>query len=476
MRSRCERFLLPISLVSILCGACGREGSQANAPSETAPQMESSAAPTNRLDIPPVVRANLGITFANVERRAVTDVIRAPGRFELLPSARRNHHSPLDGRVELLVRQYQGVEPGTILLRLDSPQWRSMQREIDDTVSAIAVANARLASLEPLLEAHRLHETGLRDAVDLWTTRVAHLEAIFSAGGGQGNELAEARSRLTEAKASFGEVMEKDAELQVRTAEIKSAAHAAASRLDLLLSSAATLLGVRRDEIDQPVEATGVPRWRATNFIEIRAATGGVVESLDIAEGSWVRQGDPLLSVIDPKALRFRATALQGDLPRLRTGQPAEILPTQGWSSDKGGTIPTTIELVPHADPERRTIDLLASARDLPPWAIPGVGGFLEVRVGGAVEPELVIPLASVMRDGLTPVIFRRDPASPDKVIRLEADLGMDDGRWVVIQSGVRVGDEIVLDGAYQLLLASSGSATKGGHFHADGTFHAEDH
>jgi len=40
----------------------------------------------------------------------------------------------------------------------------------------------------------------------------------------------------------------------------------------------------------------------------------------------------------------------------------------------------------------------------------------------------------------------------------------------------VREGDEIVLAGNYQLMLATSGSAPKGGHFHSDGTFHAEDH
>ena len=38
--------------------------------------------------------------------------------------------------------------------------------------------------------------------------------------------------------------------------------------------------------------------------------------------------------------------------------------------------------------------------------------------------------------------------------------------------------DEVVLDRAYELKLATamSGTIQKGGHFHADGTFHAEDH
>ena len=57
----------------------------------------------------------------------------------------------------------------------------------------------------------------------------------------------------------------------------------------------------------------------------------------------------------------------------------------------------------------------------------------------------------------------------------MEADLGVSDGRWAVINSGVKVGDEVVLNGVYELKLATSSTAQKGGHFHADGTFHAEE-
>ena len=35
-------------------------------------------------------------------------------------------------------------------------------------------------------------------------------------------------------------------------------------------------------------------------------------------------------------------------------------------------------------------------------------------------------------------------------------------------------GDQVVTAGAYALMLATSGQAMKGGHFHADGTFHED--
>jgi multidrug efflux pump subunit AcrA (membrane-fusion protein) len=81
-----------------------------------------------------------------------------------------------------------------------------------------------------------------------------------------------------------------------------------------------------------------------------------------------------------------------------------------------------------------------------------------------------------VQQDGLTQIIFRRNPNNPNEVIRMEADLGLDDGRWVAVLSGLRDGDEVVLDGGFQLMLATSGSIQKGGHFHSDGTFHEGEH
>jgi hypothetical protein len=76
-------------------------------------------------------------------------------------------------------------------------------------------------------------------------------------------------------------------------------------------------------------------------------------------------------------------------------------------------------------------------------------------------EPELAIPMSCVVKDGLKMIYFRRDPKYPNEVIRIDADLGVSDGRWVVVQSGVKEGDEVVLEGAYELMLASSGMKKK---------------
>jgi len=433
---------------------------------------------TNRVDIPAAVRTNLGITFARVERRAVANTIRVPGRFELLPTARAEHRTPLRGRVDVVVRQYQHVAKGDVLYRLDSPDWRDLQRELGDTISAIDIAEAQLQALEPITEAHRLHEEGLRENIALWEARKAKLEELNADLGGKAQELAEVQSKITETNSALGELKEKAAEIDLQRAETESRLRSAKAKLELLYTSAAALLDVPRDQVTSPEAGNPetLPYWQTVTEIEVRASLDGVVEQLAVTSGAWTEVGALVLSVVDLTQIRFRAMGLQSDLDRLRPGLPAAIVHPRGQAGGLNEPIPTVLQLGLNADPEERTIELLGIPERLEEWTRPGVSALLEIAAAHTPQPELAIPLSAVVRDGLTSVIFRRDPANPDQAIRMEADLGLNDGRWVVINSGVREGDEVVLDGVYQLLLATSGSIPKGGHFHADGTFHAEPH
>ena len=106
----------------------------------------------------------------------------------------------------------------------------------------------------------------------------------------------------------------------------------------------------------------------------------------------------------------------------------------------------------------------------------PGVATHLELLLDGGAEPQLAIPSSAVVRDGLETVIFKRNPEEPDEVLRIPVEVLLQDGPWTVVQGEVERGDEVVREGAYELKLAldTGGNIPKGGHMHADGTFHAE--
>lgn len=440
--------------------------------------MEEVSSASNRVAIPPAVRSNLGITFVEVERRRIEHTLRAPGRFEYLPTARREYRTALPGRIELLVEQFDHVEPGAVLYRIDSPAWREMQQALADADARIDQLAARRDTFSPLFAAHEQHEASLQESIAVWDDRVAQLESVRAAGGGRIDDLASARASLASARAELASVQEKKATLHAEQRQTQADLGAAMSRRTFLLDSAAARVASTADELTITVETpTGSqPAWATIDSIAVVATDAGVVESLGLTNGSWADERAAVVTVVRPEHLRFRASGLQSDLGVLVDGLHARIVPPTPTRAGRAVPMSETMEGTLHlglaGDPDDRTLDLFVTPGELRSWARPGVTAQLEIVTDATAVPELAIPRAAVQWDGLTPVIFRRAPDDPNETIRMEADLGEDDGRWVALLSGVRDGDEIVLDGAFQLMLATSGSVQKGGHFHADGTFH----
>jgi hypothetical protein len=388
----------------------------------------------------------------------------------------------LPGRVDVLVNQFDRVEPGAPLYRLDSPDWRDIQRTIAESESTVKQLQATLNTFGPLLSAHKRHEQSLQESIDVWEARVEKLNALREAGGGRMSEFTAAQSSLAKAQAELANMQEKDAELTGLHAQSLAATHAAQINLDLSIDAAAALLDIDRATLLAPASplADAKPLWRTITSIEVTARSSGVVESVDLTNGAWADERANVVTIVQPDQLRFHASGLQSDLGVLRDGLRVTIVPP---TPTAGGTaVPMqdvmrgTLTLGLAGDSKERTVDLYITPESLAAWARPGVTAQLEIVTADTSTPELAIPLAAVQRDGLNPVIFRRNPDNPNEAIRMEADLGVDDGRWVAVLSGLRDGDEVVLDGGFQLMLATSGSIQKGGHFHSDGTFHGEDH
>lgn len=143
-----------------------------------------------------------------------------------------------------------------------------------------------------------------------------------------------------------------------------------------------------------------------------------------------------------------------------------------GLSSEEGEPLTGTLAAPLEAEAADRLADLIFIPSATPAWMRPGLSMRVAVQKRVEQSNSVAIPRDAIIQDGLDLIYFLRDHTNPDKVMRMVADIGAKDGRWVEIKSGLGTKDEVVLDGIYELKLASSASATKGGHFHADGTFH----
>lgn len=498
MVRRYSLLLLLCALVSPIIGCTNESGDTADAPRGHSDEPEQPI--TNRIDVPPTVRRNLGITFAKVERRHVASTVRVPGQFEIVPRAHREYHTTLDGRIELLVDQYDRVTKGTPLYRVDSPQWRDMQQKLSQTVIMIQQASQRLTGTKDRKAAVDKHDMRLHELEKVWTNRVEQLEELISAGSGAASELAEARSQLASTRTSLAEVEEEQAQVAQQKLEIEAelagyrqsmpllyadalgkpieAREGQVPRRDLALAPAAAMLGISVNELRKNVgtSADPLPYWRTIDLVEFVAEQEGVIEMMAVTNGAWADASALILKTINPKQIRFRAIGLQADLNRLRDGMAVKIIPPRGGINAPSGVIEGELTIGLEADALERKIDLITipNGESLPAWARRGVSAEMEIALDATTQPQLAIPTSSVIKDGLEKVIFRRDPKDPNKVIRLEADLGISDGRWVAVLSGITDGDEVVNHGIYELMLASGTDKQKGGHFHSDGTFHAE--
>lgn len=435
-------------LATIGCTRHGHEAEQGHGQAGVAP-----APVTNRVEVPAAVRQNLGITFVKAETRAVERTLRMPGQFEIEPTAPRVYHAPLAGAVELGVEPLERVEAGRLLATVQSPDLQQRQHELHRAAHEIrrAIEQVTLTGAE-VREGEKRLGFVRRRLKRLGSANVRRIDL-------------EAQSNRLKARLPV---------LRAKHAAAKADVDRERHHHEVLLRALSFLSGISAEKLEEVVE-TGeaehgpAPRWDTLDHLELRAAAEGVVSAIGIKPGAWAGQGALLVEVTDDRALRFRATALQPDLARARDGQKARIIGARDQEPALG-----TVRVGLAGDSTTRTFPVFVTLDSPPVWARHGVAAFVEIVVEGTSEPEIAIPREAVVRAGLSNVFFRRDPANADQVIRVEADLGPDDGRWVVVYSGIKAGDEVVVDGAWELELAHSERPSVTGHFHADGSFHPD--
>ena len=454
--------MLPLLCVCMFTAGCRPDAADKKTDGDHAHDHDQTA-PRDRLAIPSDVRRNLGITFIDVEKRPVRRTIRIAGQFELRPEARREYHVMLSGRITLLVRQYDRVVAGQPLFHLESPEWQQMQNELVATANAMKRSHAEVAVSEAKL-------TEMKESIAFLDRRIANL--------------AEANVRQVELEAQLAEKRSALPRLQADVDAMRTEFDTAHTHYEVMLSTAASMTGIDRESLDAQSDdhhhshaSDAPPPWRSIQQITVRAEAAGVVDRIAVTNRGWAEAGALVLDTVVPTMLRFHADALQTDINLFEDGQSARITPPQGGSIDLQDTVDGVIQLGIEAHAEQRTVPIYLTPSELPTWAKSGVTAYLEVFVDGSSGVSLAIPEAAIVRDGLDRVFFRRDPNDPNQVLRVVADLGATDGRWTEVLSGVRAGDQVVLEGVYPLMLSmSSGGEEKTGfHVHADGSVH-DDH
>jgi len=451
------KFLSRPCLLLVLLAAPGCSPQASPAAAQDQPDDAAPAKPGIALSA--TTRKNLGVTFAEVEVRHVATTVRIPGNFEFTPLARHEYRLPLAGRVDLAVAQNERVEAGQLLFRFQSPAWPQLLHEIILGEQEMARSAAQIQVDEATLNEARSNLKTTRSRLDaLNAINLPRADLLAAA--------AEIEASLPRLEAQLGL-----ARIGFENAQ-RTRQHA--------LHRAATAVGLSEQELYAPsdgldAEGEPLPGYMAIDWIDVRAEQAGVVEDLALTDGEFAEAPARVISVVNPAALRLRAMALQADLAQLDGVTRATIVPPRSVGLTLEDGVGADVQLGLEAHPNERTLVVLATPDGPAPWIRNGVSAFLEIVYGDDSSPRsLAIPRSAIVQDGLEHVFFRRDPSDPGRVHRVVADMGVSDGRWTAIHSGIQRGDQVVLAGAYELKLATSreDNASAGGHVHADGTSH----
>jgi multidrug efflux pump subunit AcrA (membrane-fusion protein) len=223
----------------------------------------SHAQDSEAFTMPESAQRLLGLSVVTAMPRRVTGTVRFPGRFELMPDARRAYSAPLPGVVEVRVRPPQRVAAGEVLFTLHAPEWTRVNGEVREAAAALALFKAESEALRKRLA--QLREAGVRHA-------------------------------------------ELEQQLAVKAAETERAEQ---TRQNAEAARAAILALCR--------EQDGV--------LAVTAREAGVIERVPVASGAWVEAGAEVAAVVRADRLWFRADGIPAELGQVRDGQAGFVEP-----------------------------------------------------------------------------------------------------------------------------------------------------
>lgn len=237
----------------------------------------------------------------------------------------------------------------------------------------------------------------------------------------QAAELAQARANLELARATFR-----------RSEELFARKFISSQALD----SAAASLRVQ--------QATLALAEAKLSKMRVRAPFSGIVGIRNIAVGDYVKEGQALINLEDLRTLKVDFSLPESTLPRLRPGQPIEIVA----DALPGERFAATLDAIdPLVDANGRAVACLARLDNAAGKLRPGM--FVRARlIFEAREGALMIPEQALVADPQQAFVFTVVDGRAKKVL---VKTGLRRAAQVEIVDGLRAGDVVVAAGQMKL-------------------------
>jgi cobalt-zinc-cadmium efflux system membrane fusion protein len=182
--------------------------------------------------------------------------------------------------------------------------------------------------------------------------------------------------------------------------------------------------------------------------IDLRAPVGGFVLSRDATLGQSVGAEHVITTIADLDRAYFVARVFEKDLARVRTGAAAEVR-LNAYPNDVFEGVVETVGR--QLDETARTVlarIAVKNQRDLLKVGLFGTALVVVPDVGGRTS-RAVVPLSAITKIVDKDVVFIHEPDGDFEVHKVA--LGRSAAGRVEILSGVRVGEQVVVDGVFTL-------------------------
>jgi multidrug efflux pump subunit AcrA (membrane-fusion protein) len=201
----------------------------------------------------------------------------------------------------------------------------------------------------------------------------------------------------------------------------------------------------------------------------LRSPIDGIIAHVHATAGSYLEKGQPVFHIIDPKRLWLKCRIPESDALRLIDADGAWfllpnmdgpfVITTRGENAN--GRVVAFSQAI---DPRTRTAPLILEFTN--PEQRLRIGLLVEAHVfTGNAADGVAVPVSAIVRDSGVPVVYVE--LGGESFERRVVQLGIRDGDYIEVRSGVTGGERVVSRGAYLVKLAASGPAETGhGHAH----------
>jgi len=228
-----------------------------------------------------------------------------------------------------------------------------------------------------------------------------------------------------------GELQRRESELAIASAEMR----AYRDQLRVLGMSAAAIAELAKS-------------GSINSHSPVYSSISGTVVERNVAQGQVVQPADALYTVADLSRVWVVAEVPEQQAAQVAEGQSVDIeVPSLANGAGRQNITGRLIYVGRTVNPQSRTVLVRTELDNREGRLKPAM--LASMLIAGKPVEQLVVPASAVVRDGNDELVYVQMPDSQYRLTRVK--LGAESDGMRVVQSGVKAGDRIVVEGAFHL-------------------------